>query len=372
VTRRPRVVIAGLGDTGLLTAIHLARHADVVGIATKPGLVSGQELGMRLARPREWERSYWIGFGRFRRLDDVRIIAGSATGLDRDARTVRVRTTDGSSRDEPYDALVIATGVSNGFWRTPAVQDDGEIAKNLLASHEQLAEARSVIVVGGGAAAVSSAWNVAAAWPDKQVDLYFPGDRALVQHHPRVWHTLRQRLETHGVGLHPHHRAVVPDGFQADRITREPVAWSTGQPESVADAVLWTIGRVSPNTAWLPPELLDASGFVAVDQYLHAPGAPGVYAIGDVAATDPLRSSARARADRLLAQNIRAALGTGTPRPFTPLTRRWGSVLGERDNRLEVFSQSGRSWTIPAWDTLRPWLVDRAIYQGIRPPNGGR
>jgi hypothetical protein len=38
---RKTVVIAGLGDTGVLTAIRLARHADVVGISVKPGLVSG-------------------------------------------------------------------------------------------------------------------------------------------------------------------------------------------------------------------------------------------------------------------------------------------------------------------------------------------
>ncbi|MBU3751487.1 MAG: pyridine nucleotide-disulfide oxidoreductase, partial [Mycobacterium sp.] len=40
---RPRVVVAGLGDSGLLTAIRLARAADVVGISAKPALVSGQE-----------------------------------------------------------------------------------------------------------------------------------------------------------------------------------------------------------------------------------------------------------------------------------------------------------------------------------------
>ena len=51
---RPRVVIAGLGDSGLLTAIKLARHFDVVGISVKPALVSGQELGLRLARPKDW------------------------------------------------------------------------------------------------------------------------------------------------------------------------------------------------------------------------------------------------------------------------------------------------------------------------------
>ena len=48
---RRRVVIAGLGDAGILTAIRLAKHADVVGISVKPALVSGQELGIRLSRP---------------------------------------------------------------------------------------------------------------------------------------------------------------------------------------------------------------------------------------------------------------------------------------------------------------------------------
>jgi hypothetical protein len=104
-----------------------------------------------------------------------------------------------------------------------------------------------------------------------------------------------------------------------------------------------------------------------VDEYLRVAGASGFYAIGDVAATDPLRSSARARADRLLARNIRADLGHGTPERFAPLARRWGSIVGVQDNRLEVFSQTGRAWTIPAWDALRPWLVNRSIYKGIRP-----
>src|SRR3546814_17289138 len=47
---RPRVVIVGMGDTGVLTAIQLAPHADVVGIRTKAEFVRGQELGLRLAR----------------------------------------------------------------------------------------------------------------------------------------------------------------------------------------------------------------------------------------------------------------------------------------------------------------------------------
>src|SRR6476620_11174505 len=283
---RKRVVIAGLGDSGVLTAIRLARQFDVVGISAKPALVSGQELGWRLSRPDEWARANWIPFDRFRALDRVRTVHGTLTGVDLDARTVTVRGDDGSSSQERYDALVISTGVSNGFWRTPNLQSHKQIGDDLRHAHTRLTAAGSVIVIGGGAAAISSAAQVAIPWPDKRVDLYFPGERALPSHHPRIWEKVRRRLVDAGVGLHPGHRAVIPDGFLCDEITTEPVRWSTGQPQACADAVLWAIGQVRPNTAWLPADLLDDGGFVRVTPQLQVPGHPNVFAVGDVAATD--------------------------------------------------------------------------------------
>src|SRR5215207_564212 len=256
-----RVVIAGLGDSGVLTAIRLARHADVVGISAKPALVSGQELGWRLSRPHDWARANWIPFDRFRGLDRVRTVHGTLTGLDLVARTVSVGHDDGSTSSEGYDALVITTGVANGFWRQPNFQSSGDIGADLRAAHDRLAAARSVIVVGGGAAAVSSAANLARTWPSKRVDLYFPGERALLQHHPRAWERVERRLAEVGVVLHRRHRAVIPEGFACDQITSEPVHWSTGQPAASAEAVLWAIGRVRPNTSWLPPDVLDEHGF---------------------------------------------------------------------------------------------------------------
>lgn len=179
-----RVVVAGLGDVGLLAAIRLARHADVVGISVKPALVSGQELGVRLSRPGDWARDYWIPFDRFRGLDRVRTIQATLTGVDLAARTVFARGSDGATIAEEFDALVISTGVTNGFWRQPTMQSAAEIGADLHAAHTRLATANSVIVVGGGAAAVSSAVNMATTWPDKRIDLYFPGEAALGGYHP--------------------------------------------------------------------------------------------------------------------------------------------------------------------------------------------
>jgi NADH dehydrogenase FAD-containing subunit len=363
------VVVAGLGDVGVLTAIRLARTDDVVGISAKPELVSGQELGTRLTRPTQWARDYLVPFDRYRGLDRVRTVQAGLTGVDLAARVVHAESPDGTAVSEPFDSLVISTGVSNGFWRQPSVQSPAEVAADLADAHERLAAAGSVAVLGGGAAAVSAAANIAARWPAKRVDLYFPYDRPLRDHHERTWEHLRHRLIGSGVRLHPGHRAVVPSGFAGEAITSDPVHWSTGQPAAHADAVLWTIGRVRPNTEWLPPELLDDDGFVTVTSELRVPGHRGVFAGGDVAATDPLRSSARNHADAILAHNVRAEPAGRPLRSYKPPRRRWGSVIGTQPDGLEVFASSGHPFRIPAVAVdrvLMPLVVRRGIYRGVR------
>jgi len=366
---RKRVVVAGLGDVGILAAIRLSKHADVVGISVKPGLVSGQELGVRLARPRDWARDYWIPFDRFRRLDRVRIVQGALTGLDVAAQAVSGRNGDGTEFTEGYDALIISTGVSNGFWRRPTLQSTAEIGADLSAAHDRVAAARSVIILGGGAAAVTSAANVATTWPDKRIDLYFPGDRALGAYHPRIWQRIHARLTDLGVGLHPGHRAALTNGFAGDEITSGTVEWSTGQPAASADAVLWAIGRVQPNTDWLPSEFLDEKGFVRVTSELRVAGQRNVFAVGDVAATDPLRSSARNRGDALVARNVAAELTGGKLRTYRSPGRRWGSLLGIQPNGLEVFLPTGQAFRLPSWSVERlvmPLIVRRGMYGGVR------
>ena len=147
-----RVVIAGLGDSGVLTAIRLARHAEVIGISAKPALVSGQELGWRVSRPQEWARANWIPFDKFRGLDRVRTVHGTLTGLDLDAQAVLVRHDDGSTSAEKYDALVISTGVRNGFWRQPNFQSADQIGAELRA---QMAFLNPVVVRAGQAQAAA-------------------------------------------------------------------------------------------------------------------------------------------------------------------------------------------------------------------------
>ncbi|WP_306207698.1 FAD-dependent oxidoreductase [Actinoplanes sp. RD1] len=164
-----------------------------------PSWLSGRDAGLRLARPERWAAQYNIAFSRFRAVDRARLVHGTLTGLDEEARTVTVRSAGGASTREPYDVLLLATGVRNGVWRRPELRDQGGIDEHRHALHARVAAAGSIAIVGGGPAATGMAAQLAERFPGKHVSLSFPRDRALTRHHPRVGDVVRPRLERLGV-----------------------------------------------------------------------------------------------------------------------------------------------------------------------------
>ncbi|MFM7270761.1 MAG: NAD(P)/FAD-dependent oxidoreductase [Actinomycetes bacterium] len=368
-TGRPRVVVAGLGDTGMLIALRLTKVAEVVGISTRPALVSGQELGTRLVDPPRWQRTYVVPHRRFRHLDRVRTVHGRIVASDLDARTVTVEGADGTTRVEPYEVLVVATGTSNGFWRHDRVEGVDAVEALTRDAADRLAAASTVAVVGGGATGVSVADNLARRG-GATVHLFHSGEQPLPGYHPRARSWIVRRLTEDGVVLHPGHRAVMPAGFTGDRLTTEPIAWSTGQPDFHADLVLWAVGGGRPHSAFLPAEVLDEDGFVRVDEHLQVPGHPEVFAIGDVAATDPNRSSARNWGWRTTVTNVRAYLRGGRMKSFTAPEYRWGSVLGVQEDGMVIVQPDGKRTRVPraiAERYLVGAFVTRFLYRGLRP-----
>ena len=148
--------------------------------------------------------------------------------------------------------------MTNGFWRQPTLRSADAVAADLHDVHHRLAQARNVIVVGGGAAAISAAVNIATHWPDKKVDIYFPHQRALRTHHQKVWTTL--------------HRRMIQLGWNSPRASRrcgrrigEPHRWA-GAVEHRPAARIRRRGAlgdrpVLPNTAWLPLRAARREGF---------------------------------------------------------------------------------------------------------------
>jgi NADH dehydrogenase FAD-containing subunit len=354
--------VAGLGDTGVLIATRLARSFDVVAVSTRPALVSGQELGTRLTSPERWRRTYLVPHRRFRKLDGVRTVHGRIEEVDLDAREVRIHTADDELVTERYDILVIATGASNGFWRHDRIEDLAAVEADLAAVSARIDAAATIAIVGGGPTGVSVADNLARRGR-AHVHLFHSGDEPLPGYHPKARHWIVGRLRDDGVEVHPGHRAALPDGFVGDELTTGPITWSTGQPPVDADLTMWAVGGVRPHSGFLPTELLDDDGFVRVDEHLRVPGHPDVFAVGDVAASDPNRSSARNWGYRVVVANIVAQTG-GRDRKlkrFTAPEHRWGSVLGVQDEGMVIVQPDGRRVRVPRW------VADRLLMRGFVP-----
>ena len=369
-TLKKRVVIAGFGDTGLLVAINLGEDFDIVGISPKPCLVSGQELGMRLTQPQAWKKDYLMPFSRYKKLRGVRTLQGLITAIDPDKSTVTVRLRDDSEQVEHYDALVISSGVTNGFWRNNTLEDTDAINQATDRASQQLLRAQSIAIIGGGATGASVAANLAARCPEKSVHFFFSERQPLPGYHPKVRNSAEQHLLDAGVNLYPNHRAVIPGGFQCDRFTTEPIAFSSGQDPFNPDIALWAVGKMTPNNDFIPADMLNDDGFVKADPFLRVNGYDNVFTVGDIAASDPHRSSARNWGYRLLGHNIRAYLDANDigMKRYAPPRYRWGSIFGVQRDGLRIFQPEGSSFRFPSW-TIRtllfPLAVRKMIYQGI-------
>lgn len=370
--KRKKILVAGLGDTGTLTAIHLAGDFDIVGVGTKPCLLSGQELGTRLADPARWKQNYLMPYGRYPRLDGIRALHGEITRLDPSGNKAVISLANGETVEETYDALLIASGVNNGFWRNNKVQDLATIEQELEQKSAQFSAADTIAIIGGGASGVSVASNLTQKYPHKAIHFFFSQQQPLPGYHPKVRQSIMKHLLVRGVKLHPGQRAIVPEDI-GEGLTNAPLFFENSTEPFNADLCLWTIGKLQPNSHFLPDDMLDEQGFVKADAFLRVPGYNNIFTVGDIAASDPNRSSARNAGYVTVAHNMRCFL---QQRPeamkrYKASPHRWGSIVGVQQNGLRVYLPNGSSMRFPRWainTLLFPLIVHKGIYKGVRKP----
>ncbi len=334
-------------------------------VTTKPNLVSGQELGKRLTDlPLVAESHYNTPLKHFLGLSAVQIIQAKAEWVNPEQQSVRVRLPDGLERVIDYDYLVIASGTSNGFWRDDSIRSKKEIDDALQADAARIKAANTIAVLGGGPCGVSCALNIRRADPSKQVTLYFSGDQPLAGYHPTAQAYYEKILKDAGVTLQSNDRAIVPS------VTPDSgsINFESGA-SAEADTILWTVGKRKPHSQYLPTDLLDAEGFVKTKSTLEVEGTDTLFAIGDVASTDPDRSSARNWAYGILVNNIkRKAAGKSVNQFYKPPPNRWGSIVGPQADGLTLHQHTGKRVRLSRWlvdNILLPTVVQRMIYRGV-------
>ncbi|QYC38700.1 NADH dehydrogenase-like protein YjlD [Nonomuraea coxensis DSM 45129] len=208
----------------------------------------------------------------------VELVIGRVTGLDPEARTVRL---DGPPYELGYDVLVYALGSAADLDALPGAREHaytpatGEEAVRLR--KRLAAETRSVALVGAGLTGLETAAEFAGAYPNLRFELFCAGGLAEgLLSEPGRRH-VRRVLGDLGVRVRDHTPVakVGADGLLLGDGTEAP-----------AGTVVWTGGfRVQPLAAAAGLATGD-DGRIVVDGRLRSVSHPEILAIGDAAAAN--------------------------------------------------------------------------------------
>jgi NADH dehydrogenase len=272
---------------------------------------------------------------------------GHAVSVDRDARTLAVRTRDGSPETIDWDRLVLAPGAVTRTLDIPGLAEHALGLKNLaeavyLRDHVlrrlEYADACpddatrrencTFVVVGAGYTGTELSAQMArfTARAVKRYPRLRPSDirwilldlapRVLPELHPTLGKRAAQVLRERGVDV----RLGVSVGeAHTDRVVL------TDSSVVSTRTLVWCAG-VAPSPLMGTLGLPTIKGRLTTDAYFQVPEAEGVYALGDAAAVPDLTKQGAPPAGQTAqhamregaaaARNIAASVGYGRPRPY--------------------------------------------------------
>ena len=207
------------------------------------------------------------------------------TGVDIVEQHVHVRTADGARYDEPYDALLLAPGAKPLRPPIPGIDSPRILALRnvpdaalLRGLADRSAGSGRAVIVGGGFIGVEMAENLRER--GLSVTLVEAAPHILAPFDADMAKLAEKELNENGVGL------VLGDGVREFKETEDGVRVLLGSGrELAADFVVLAIG-VSADTEFLQDSsiALAQRGHILVNEYLET-NIPGIYAVGDAAAT---------------------------------------------------------------------------------------
>ncbi len=299
---RPRIVIVGGGFGGLSAAVGLSgAAADVTVVDSRnyhlfqPLLYQVATAGLSPAQIAQPIRSV------LRSAQNVRVLLGRVTGIDKDKRTVTI-----GDRTLDYDYLVLATGAMHAYfghddWERVApglkkIDDATAIRRHILVAFED-AEAMAAhdgarrklltfVVVGGGPTGVEMAGAIAELAKvvlrhdfrdidpgEARIVLVEAGSRVLPAFPPKLSAAALKSLERLGVE--------VRFGTPVTQCDEDGV--TIGSERLEAATIIWAAGVAASSAAtWLGVEK-DRVGRVVVGPDLTVPNHPEIFCIGDTA-----------------------------------------------------------------------------------------
>ncbi|KAE8449586.1 hypothetical protein EG329_007916 [Mollisiaceae sp. DMI_Dod_QoI] len=281
------VVILGGSFAGITAAHKLLKQAASTGdikvilvspnthlywnLATVRAIIPGQFPDEKLLQP------IAPGFKQYR-ADQFEFVVGTAESLDLAGKKVTISSKTGTNVLS-YDILVLATGSSTKSEAPWKPRSTYEETRDALHDYQaKVKKASSIVVVGAGSTGVETSGELGFEYGrTKKITLISSGDHILEGTPASVTKTATKLLRSLNVTLTLSTKVVgdakLPDG-------RTELTLSNGQ-KIVTDLYLPSMG-LTPNSSYIPGDLLNANGFVLVDEYLHVKGSKDVWAAGDI------------------------------------------------------------------------------------------
>lgn len=298
------VVVVGGGYGGAALARQLDADFDVVLVDPKDAFVH-TVAALRGLVDEDWSQRIYFPFDGL--LRQGRHLRDRAVAVDERG----VTTAGGVRLDADY--VVLATGSSYPYPAKPETDDSAVARARHAATRTALAAAERVLLLGAGPVGLELAGEITERWPGRQVVLVDPADDVLGGRYlPQLRDALREQLTALGVELVLGSALASPPPVPSGEHAPFTVHTLAGVR---IEADLWfRCYGVSPLSDMLQGALAAArrpDGFVEVDEHLRVPGAPNVFAVGDVTAVpEPKRSKAASEHAAVVADNI-AALAAG-------------------------------------------------------------
>lgn len=358
--RRPhRIVILGAGFGGLYTASHLERllkdreDVEVLLISRDnyflmtPLLFEACSGQIELSHCSLAVRAF---------LKTTRFVEASVTGIDLDAREVRVEVIEGEPERYAYDQLVLAMGAQTNIRHIPGSETaltfktlaDAVVLRNHLIERFERADVEddarrkqamlTIAIVGGGLVGVELLGELTS-FVEEILRYYHriaPSDVrfVLLQGGSRILPEIHEDLAAHA------HRVLddrpgVEIRVQARVEAIEPGAVVLAGERIQAETIVLAAGVMpNPMLAALPIDQ-DERGYLRVEATMRSPSRPEVWAIGDCAHIPgpdgrayPTLAQHALREARQLARNLVSVLNGRSPEPFVYHTLGTMAALG--------------------------------------------
>jgi apoptosis-inducing factor 2 len=248
------------------------------------------------------------GFKEHEKNNNFTFIQGRATELNSAARTVSIIKPDGTTETLSFYALVFATGGASPspILGTQVLGGQEKSVEAIEAFRAKVPEAKNIVIAGGGPAGVETAaelgeyLNGKPGWFASEpknlkvnITIVTNGKQLLPVLRPALAQKAEVDLKKVGVKVIYETSVVstLPDRAGRLDVTGQDISEVTAPTKVTlsngetldADLYIPAYG-LTPNTDWLPKEILTSKGKIAADKFMRVPAAgPRIYAIGDVA-----------------------------------------------------------------------------------------